>query len=200
MKTIRIVQTDTTFAFPVAELLATYNATSKEETRYYLQGVLVERQPDGVRLVATDGHVLLRTDAEGFAPAEPIILSIDTMEKAFKVKGKNPWVYGDTETGIVQVVDYDPSEENQVRLGVCEFTVIDGTFPDYTRVIPKGELGDACAVTFDPNLIGKLHKAGAVFDKSYTMRLTAETPDSPMLVEYSHAPQMIGVLMPRRFQ
>jgi len=199
MKTITIKQTETTFAFPVAEFLANYNATSKEETRYYLKGVLVEKRDDGVRLVATDGHILLRTDTEGFSPAEPIILSTDIMEKAFKAKGKNPWVYGDTATGIIQVVDFDSDAEDHPRLGVCELTVIDATYPDYTRVIPERKSGDDC-VQFDPNLVAKLHKAGCVFGKNYTMRFTSETSGSPMLVEYSHAPQMIGVLMPRRWQ
>lgn len=199
MKTIRITESETTFAFPVAEFLATFNATSKEETRYYLQGVLVEKRDDGVRLVAADGHILLRTDIEGFSPAEPIILSTDITEKAFKAKGKNSWVYGDTETGIIQIVDYTPDEIDHPRLGVCEFTVIDASFPDYTRVIPERKSGADCA-QFDPNLVAKLHKAGCVFGKNYTMRFTAETSENPMLVEYSHAPQMIGVLMPRRWQ
>jgi DNA polymerase III sliding clamp (beta) subunit (PCNA family) len=199
MKTIRIIKSETTFAFPVADLIATYAACSKEETRYYLQGVYVEPRDGGVRLVATNGHILLRTDSEGFAPAEPIILSTDVMEKAFKAKGKNPWVYGDTATGIIQVISYDESAEDHPRLGVCEFTVIDGTFPDYTRVIPERKSGFECAC-FDPNLIATLHKAGSVFDKSYTMRLTAEDQNSPMLVDFSHVNHMIGVLMPRRFQ
>ena len=137
MKTINVTQSETTFAFPVADLIATYAACSKDETRYYLKGVYVEARDGGVRLVATNGYVLLRTDSEGFAPAEPIILSTDVMEKAFKAKGKNPWVYGDTATGIIQVIDYDSEAEDHPRLGVCEFSVIDADFPDYTRVIPK---------------------------------------------------------------
>lgn len=198
MKTITMTRSETTFAFPVADLIATYAATSKETVRYYLQGVYVEPRENGVRLVATNGHVLLRTDSEGFAPAEAIILSTDTMEKAFKAKGKNPWVYGDTATGIIQVIDYDPSENEQVRLGVCEFSVIDGTFLNYTRVIPQRKSGSDCAC-FDPNLIATLHKAGSVFGKEYTMRLTGEDQNSPMLVDFNHVDHMIGVLMPRRF-
>lgn len=199
MKTIRTIESETTFAFPVAEFLATYNATSKEETRYYLQGVMLEKSDDGVRLVATDGHILLRTDSEGFCPDGQTIISADIMEKAFKAKGKNPWVYGDTATGIIQVIDFDMDAPDHPRLGVCEFTVVDGSFPDYTRVIPERKSGADCA-QFDPNLVAKLHKAGVVFGKEYTMRFMAETSEHPMLVEYSHAPQMIGVLMPRRWQ
>ena len=198
MKTIQINQAETTFAFPVAEFLATYNATSKEEARYYLHGVMVEKRDEGVRLVATDGHILLRTDTEGFCPDEPIIVKADVMEKAFKAKGKNAWLYGDTETGIIQIIDYTPGENEHPRLWVCEFSVIDATFPDYTRLIPADELGEV-AVSFDPNLIAKLHKAGSVFGKEYSMRITAKTGDDPMRVEYSHAPHMLGVLMPRRF-
>lgn len=200
MKTIRIVETETTFAFPVADLLATYAACSKEEARYYLKGVYVDHQGNGfVRLVATNGYVLIRTDSEGCCPEKPFILSTDVMEKAFKAKGKNPWVYGDLSTGIIQVVDYDETEEYHPRLGVCEFAVIDGTFPDYTRFIPERKSGADCA-QFDPNLIALLHKAGSVFGKDYAMRLTAESSESPMFVEFSHVAHMIGVLMPRRFQ
>jgi len=190
MKTITITRSPTTFAFPVADLIATYAACSKEETRYYLQGVYVETRENGVRLVATNGHILLRTDSEGFAPAEPIILSTDTMEKAFKAKCKGnfvPWIYGDTETGIIQVVaapDDGNMDEEMMRLGVCEFSVIDGTFPDYTRVIPERKSGFECA-QFEPTLIALLHKAGSVFGKEYSMRLTAERTESPMLVDWT---------------
>lgn len=199
MKNITVIRSATTFAFPVADLIATYAAASKEEIRHYLQGVYVEPRDGGVRLVATNGHILLRTDSEGFAPAEPIILSTDTMEKAFKAKGNKPWVYGDIETGIIQVVTWCGEGEPCPRLGVCEFTVVDGVFPDYARVIPERKSGFECAC-FDPNLIAALHKAGSVFGKSYTMRLTGADETAPMLVDFSHAEHMLGVLMPRRFQ
>jgi hypothetical protein len=152
-----------------------------------------------VRLVATNGHILIRTDSEGFGPSKPIILSVDTMEKALKTKGNNPWVYGDIETGIIHVVEWCGENTPCPRLGVCEFSIVDGSFPDYTRVIPESRSG-ADYFSFDPNLLGTLHKAGSVFGKEYAMRITAENNTSPMLVEYSNAPHMIGVLMPRRWK
>jgi DNA polymerase III subunit beta len=112
-------------------------AISTEETRYYLNGVYMHaaKGPDGpvLRCVATDGHRLARIDAalpEGAADLPGIIVPRKTVGELRKL-------LDDDEMTIAVSVS-----ETKVRFATPEVTltskVIDGTFPDYARVIPTG--------------------------------------------------------------
>lgn len=110
-------------------------AISTEETRYYLNGVYMH-VADGeegpvLRCVATDGHRLARIDAplpEGAAGMPGVIVPRKTVGELRKL-------LDDDEAQIAVSVS-----ETKVRFATPEITltskVIDGTFPDYTRVIP----------------------------------------------------------------
>lgn len=112
-------------------------AISTEETRYYLNGVYLhvatgEAGPV-LRAVATDGHRLARIDAplpEGAAEMPGIIVPRKTVNELRKL-------LEDDEVQIAVSVS-----ETKVRFATPSITmtskVIDGTFPDYTRVIPTG--------------------------------------------------------------
>jgi len=112
-------------------------AISTEETRYYLNGVYMHvAQAEGVavlRCVATDGHRLARIDAplpEGAAAMPGVIVPRKTVGELRKL------LEDDAMTVTVSVSD------TKVRFATDAITltskVIDGTFPDYTRVIPTG--------------------------------------------------------------
>jgi DNA polymerase-3 subunit beta len=112
-------------------------AISTEETRYYLNGVYMHvAQGDSgkvLRCVATDGHRLARIDA-------PLPAGAETMPGVIvprKTVGELRKLLEDDETAIAVSVS-----ETKVRFATPEITltskVIDGTFPDYSRVIPLG--------------------------------------------------------------
>ena len=112
-------------------------AISTEETRYYLNGVYmhVADGEDGraLRCVATDGHRLARIDAElppGAEDMPGVIVPRKTVGELRKL-------LDDDEADIAVSVS-----ETKVRFATSDITltskVIDGTFPDYTRVIPSG--------------------------------------------------------------
>lgn len=112
-------------------------AISTEETRYYLNGVYMH-VADGeggrsLRCVATDGHRLARVDAplpEGAEAMPGVIVPRKTVAELKKL-------LDDDEAVIAVSVG-----ETKVRFATPTITltskVIDGTFPDYTRVIPRG--------------------------------------------------------------
>ncbi|MGR3572832.1 DNA polymerase III subunit beta [Brevirhabdus sp.] len=112
-------------------------AISTEETRYYLNGVYmhVAESEDGrvLRCVATDGHRLARIDADLPADAEEMPGVIVPR----KTVGELRKLLDDDDMQIAVSVS-----ETKVRFATPEITltskVIDGTFPDYTRVIPSG--------------------------------------------------------------
>jgi len=110
-------------------------AISTEETRYYLNGVYmhVATGEDGpaLRCVATDGHRLARIDAplpEGAQGMPGVIVPRKTVNELRKL-------LDDDDAEIAVSVS-----ETKVRFATPAITltskVIDGTFPDYTRVIP----------------------------------------------------------------
>ena len=112
-------------------------AISTEETRYYLNGVYmhVSTGEGGkvLRCVATDGHRLARIDAplpEGADAMPGVIVPRKTVGELRKL------LDDDDATIAVSV------SETKVRFATPVITltskVIDGTFPDYTRVIPTG--------------------------------------------------------------
>lgn len=112
-------------------------AISTEETRYYLNGIyLHETENDGVavlRAVATDGHRLARVEIplpDGAAGMPGVIVPRKTVGEIRKLL--------DDASDDVQVTVSDT--KIRFNLGPVELTskLIDGTFPDYQRVIPQG--------------------------------------------------------------
>ncbi|MHA6264224.1 DNA polymerase III subunit beta [Arenibacterium sp. CAU 1754] len=112
-------------------------AISTEETRYYLNGVYMHvSDSEGgkvLRCVATDGHRLARIDAdlpEGADGMPSVIIPRKTVGELRKL-------LEDDDMSIAVSVS-----ETKVRFATPDITltskVIDGTFPDYTRVIPQG--------------------------------------------------------------
>lgn len=129
------------FSAPAAVLRRLFDkskfAISTEETRYYLNGVYmhVATGEDGpvLRCVATDGHRLARIDAplpEGANGMPGVIVPRKTVGELRKL-------LDDDEAQIAVSVS-----ETKVRFATPTITltskVIDGTFPDYSRVIPTG--------------------------------------------------------------
>lgn len=124
---------DTEFDIPSHELRRLFDKTkfamSTEETRYYLQGVYLHYADGIMKAVTTDGHRMAlaeykshTTDFPGvIVPSKAVGLIIAACE------------LGDVSVGI-------SATKIKVQAGntVIVSKVIDGTFPDYTRVIPKG--------------------------------------------------------------
>ncbi len=112
-------------------------AISTEETRYYLNGVYMHVADAAggqvLRCVATDGHRLARIDADLPSGAQ----SLPGVIVPRKTVGELRKLLDDDETEIAVSVS-----ETKVRFAAPGITltskVIDGTFPDYTRVIPGG--------------------------------------------------------------
>lgn len=128
-----------TFRMPSAQLGGliehTQFAISTEETRYYLNGIYLHSVEDGgelmLRAVATDGHRLARTQLPAPSGCENMP-GIIIPRKA---------------VGEIQKLVEDPDAVVTIELSETKFRVtvgpvilttklIDGTFPDYNRVIP----------------------------------------------------------------
>ncbi|MDG1995377.1 MAG: DNA polymerase III subunit beta [Emcibacteraceae bacterium] len=113
-------------------------AVSTEETRYYLNGIYLHAASDDngepvLRGVATDGHRLARFDVdqpEGAADMPGIIVPRKAVGELRKLIDEYE---GDVEVSL---------SETKIRFAFADVVLtsklIDGTFPDYSRVIPEG--------------------------------------------------------------
>ena len=209
MKTITPTLTPTTFFLPADDLRAAFQCISTEQTHYYLGGVLIEAD----KLVALDGHQMLTIEmpdgchvgtecfTQGIDAPEGagFILSCDATDKAFKAKGGDLWVYGDTTTGILQFVINHGEGGEMYRVGVLEFSVIDGTYPEWRRVVAEVD-GGAESLCYDPAVLARLVKAADVIDKGRGIQLTGgATPGDPIRVDFVASPRLRGTLMPMRW-
>ena len=130
-----------TFRLPATALKMllgrTQFAISTEETRYYLNGIYMHTvEDDGklkLRAVATDGHRLARADVEAPSGSEGmpgIIIPRKTVGELQKLVD---------DPDLIVTVEVS---EAKIRMTIGSILMtsklIDGTFPDYQRVIPTG--------------------------------------------------------------
>jgi len=130
----------TQFDLPAATLIQIIDKTrfaiSTEETRYYLNGIFLHVADDGepvLKAAATDGHRLARVTVprpDGADGMPDIIIPRKCIAELRKLL--------DEVEGTVHV-DLSPTK---IRFGlgsaILTSKLIDGTFPDYSRVIPTG--------------------------------------------------------------
>jgi DNA polymerase III subunit beta len=111
-------------------------AISTEETRYYLNGIYLHvtkaDEVPVIRAVATDGHRLARMEMvlpEGAAGMPGVIVPRKTVLELRKLVEENE---DEIQIGL---------SETKIRIAIGEAALtsklIDGTFPDYDRVIPS---------------------------------------------------------------
>ena len=112
-------------------------AISTEETRYYLNGIYFHAIESGgklkLRSVATDGHRLARAEMEAPAGSEGmpgIIIPRKTVSELQKL------------VDVPDVAVATELSDTKIRFTIGSVVLtsklIDGTFPDYQRVIPTG--------------------------------------------------------------
>ena len=131
------------FSVPTADLRRliekTRFAISTEETRYYLNGIYLHAPEDApvLRGVATDGHRLAHVDIDrpdGAAAMPGVILPRKAALEVLKLIDDSSGEGG----GLVDIALSDGKIRFSFGNIVLTSKLIDGTFPDYQRVIPSG--------------------------------------------------------------
>ena len=113
------------------------HAMAKQDTRYYLNGALLEIKGGKLRAVATDGHCVAIADVQvgldlhggGEVKSRNIIVPRRAVNELRRILGD-----GD------ELVDVKASE-SQIRVDLPDMhfasRLINGKYPDYRRVVPK---------------------------------------------------------------
>ena len=195
-------------------------SVSTEETRYYLNGVFVEKHASGkgATLTTTDGHRLLSIyDETGICDKPAIVKLSDAALKCCKPHKSDPegstrYIVVDqaSETATIDVrVGYDCLKHQTVA--VSERCIVDGTFPDYRRVVTQCVNpcdGKEMVPSFDQAYVAsfcdialelwvhagnKRARSGAG-----SVVITGATRGEAALVSFPHNPIAFGLLMPMR--
>jgi DNA polymerase-3 subunit beta len=125
----------TRFELPAATLRQiiekTRFAISSEETRYYLMGIFLHVVDDQLRAAATDGHRLARVTVarpDGAEGMPDVIVPRKAVQELYRLLEE---LEGTVEISL---------SPTKIRFGlgsaILTSKLIDGTFPDYNRVIP----------------------------------------------------------------
>lgn len=205
---ISVGELDNTFALPAADLKKlidkTQFAISTEETRYYLNGIFMHTvDVDGntmLRAVATDGHRLARIEIpapKGSGGMPGVIVPRKAVAELLKLLEET--------TDDVTVALSSTKVRFSVGNVVLTTKLIDGTFPDYGRVIPAGNdkrlVVDrdpfAAAVDRVSTISSERGRAVKLSLADGKLTLTVTNPDSgtateEIEVDYDAAPLEIG--------
>ena len=130
-------------------------AVSKEETRHYLKGVFIDARG---YVAAMNGHIAFAARcaeasafAETFAPGYSALAGVIVPDTAIAqaAKGKGPYYTIERDAAGLYWL-----QRGWVRV---HFVPVDGSFPDWTRVIP--EMPEALvAAHYDPKYVGAMGK------------------------------------------
>lgn len=172
-------------------LKAALVCASSEETRYYLRGIHLSTSG---HMVTMDGHRMFVARLADKPAADAIVPYADVVA-ALKLAG-----------GRAKDIDIDLAAN---RIGQISFTPVDGTFPDWRRVVPTGletpsakdPSDNAAFVHFDHRYVGDFAKMAAILCGKATTAQSVLHPTSasnPALVTFGDRADCFGVLMPVR--
>lgn len=175
-------------------------AMAQQDVRYYLNGMLFEVTAGRLRTVATDGHRLAMCDADAQTDA------VERMQVIVPRKGVHELarLLNDDEGTVTITLG---SNHIRATVGNVTFTskLIDGKFPDYERVLPKG--GDKTVLANREELRQSLTRAAILSNEKFRgirlqltpdlLRIQANNPDQEeaeedVTVEYNGASLEIG--------
>lgn len=166
--------------------------TSKDECRYYLNGVFITSDGESLVSVAADGHRLaaFRHTIDQDAPLESfgVIVPLAIINGLKIARGNSTATLSHVEN-LKWSIEYNGQS--------ITFDAIDGTFPDWRRVIPKETSGEVAQ--FNPSYIGDFSKIAKILGgKKETPVKIAHNGGGPALVSFGDDIDAIACLMPIR--
>ena len=200
-----------TIANPEA-LFAAVLCASTEETRYYLNGVCLDATQSTPYAVATDGHRLARIKLDVAEVLEPVngtrygipntlpIVSADCLAKIKKL-AKAPRRQGNSAGFYPLDFDLDAGTVT-VNETVLKLELIDGTFPDWRRIMPTID-GTIESVAFNADFLATMAGIGNLLNcsKVWTIEGTDTTRKPGGACQWRYKSDMadaLYVVMPMR--
>lgn len=169
-------------------------AMSTEETRYYLNGLYIHAKNEGetkmLRIVATDGHRLACVESplpNGASAMPGVIVPRKTVAEVRKLLD---------DTSVEEVVI--ALSENKIRFSMEDVALtsklIDGTYPDYERVIPTDNdkelelnVKELAAAVDRVSVVAERTRAIKVLTSKNKIVITTSSPDLGSAMEEMEA-------------
>jgi DNA polymerase-3 subunit beta len=142
-------------------LTRTAFSMAQQDVRYYLNGLLLETKEQQLRAVATDGHRLALCDLTGAFGGDGMQQQVIVPRKGV-LELQRLLGDGDKETTMEFGANHVRVSSDGIR-----FTskLIDGRFPEYERVVPKG--GDKVLTAARKDLHEALSRAAILSNEKY---------------------------------
>lgn len=166
--------------------LAAARFVSTEKTGHYLKGVYVQHaEGGGLLYTATDGHRIMHIyDAAAQMDGDARIIGI-TKPKFLAAWHKAPQLLW--ESGVLH-------DESKALLAAA--AEVDGTFPDYTRVLPETTSG--VAAQFNASYLADFKDVAKKCDLGDVF--VHHNGENPALVTFFNAPAVAGLVPMRSSQ
>jgi DNA polymerase-3 subunit beta len=172
-------------------LAAAVAFASKDEARYYLNGVCLEIDARGVTYVATDAACLIAYRDEKIDPEAPDNLLLGTFiiptahckpHKLDKEDSGEAKIFGDGRLTIAH--DF------------CDVTFlpIDGQFPDWRKTVPREKVSGTLG-QFNLKRLAAFEKFSAAVDLPPPF-VAHNGPEAPAIIWFPARPEAIGIAMP----
>ena len=168
---------------------ARFAAHDAKDRRLTLHGVLVEASPAGIRLAATDGHVLLVVRAAGEPDTDTWtgIIPIEVVKAALAWKGNKS-------LPIILIPGEPECRLTRATGEALVFVPVVGPFPMYRKVIPAAP--DGKPSFFDPDLLVRFKRAAE--DLGSDLGLFGLLPGGNGSGLVYLTADVVGVIMPTR--
>ncbi|MFA5948041.1 MAG: hypothetical protein WC806_03645 [Candidatus Gracilibacteria bacterium] len=212
-KSFEVSAAPQTVTGPLSELVTALkfcrSAMSNEETRYYLKSVCLQMSDSGLRAVSTDGHRLHhimvgKPTAKAPLPRGTFLLKradVLAILKTYSAKGKQK----------DKTFSLTFGANSALFAGANRYTELEGTFPDWQRVVPRATLpalhwlaedGHAVASVFAASERGTALKLAGDVAQTSQLKLTRSQLVS-LKGSYAHVEQSstieTGVAVSRSF-
>lgn len=178
---------------------ATQFSMANQDVRYYLNGLLLETEANTLRAIATDGHRLAMSHRtiEAQLPEKQVIVPRKGVIELLRTF--------DGDDADVSIAIGDNAIRATTSRAVFTSKLVDGRFPDYRRVLPKG--GDKIVIASRQQLKQALLRASILSNEKFRgvrvllennlVKITANNPEQEeaeeiLDVEYEHPALEIG--------
>jgi DNA polymerase-3 subunit beta len=147
-------------------------AVSDDETRYFMNGIYMEKEENSINFVATDGRRLafVKKAVENAPDFKPVIIPTKLLSIVQRYSG---------DEGLVSIALTD--DLFFVNIGQYQFStvLIEGNFPNYKRVIPENQVNKVVA---DKETVIKAIRRAYLYVNENTNRIYFKLHENTMTV------------------
>lgn len=193
---------------PLYVLQTALTVASKEETRYYLNGVYVHSRGSELRVAATDGTRLFvhsQPLPHGEGVVVPAWLSSGVIIPREGLKERLALLAKDDQ--VTAKIDYAINAPHLLLSDIgdsCVFKLkpVDGTFPDYQTIIDglssfgAHKVEDMHSTSYNSGYLKDVGVVAKMLDAKSVRIFASEKPNDPTLITFPENPMAILIVMP----